>query len=119
MLFPTEIWKYIISYMGIGEFWYLLTPLTTKQLKNLTIFTFQYPESVPSFCPLSTNKSQFIKIFINKLNEYDSNKRSILENTAKQIIMNCRIDLENMRTHKDYLVLRSKVYNIFRNHPLL
>lgn len=102
--------------MGIGEFWYLLTPLTTKQLKNLTIFTFQYPESVPSFCPLSTDKSQFIKIFINKLNEYDGKKKKRLEDIAKCIVIDCRIDLENMRTHKDYLVLRSKAYNIFRNN---
>ena len=108
MLFFIEIWEIIKDYMGIGNMLGRLRPLTIKQLKNLTYFTFMYPDTIPSFCPITTNKSDFIAILLKLESSGDTKKIELI----KRLIKEHSHDLQNMKTHKDQLEMMHKAYSI-------
>lgn len=109
MLFISEIWDIIREYMGIGNLLCMLIPLTTKQLKNLTYFTFMYPDQVPPFCPINTNRSNFISLILVELETKKDVKKIEF---IKMLLKEHRHDLQNMTTHKDQLELMNKAYSI-------
>lgn len=129
--FPDEIWDIIREYMGIGNLLCMLMPLTIKQLKNLTYFAFMYPDKVPPFCPINTNKSNFISIILVELEtKKDIKLRDLREGDSppypqrlwndpqgkiefiKMFLKEHRHDLQSMHTHKDQLELMNKAYSI-------
>jgi len=108
MLFIGDIWDIIKEYMGIGNMLGRLRYLTIKQLKNLTYFTFMYPDKIPPFCPITTNKSDFIAILVELETKKDVKKIEFI----KMFLTEHMHDLQSMHTHKDQLELMNKAYSI-------